>query len=550
MQDLPLRQKLIIMVGVMLGLFFSALLQTSVTTATPHIVASLGGLDLFSWVFTIYILTSTVSIPIFGKLSDIYGRKLLYLASLVVFIAGSAMAGAAQDMPQLIAFRAIQGLGAGGISAIAFTIVGDIFAPQERGRWEGIVAGTFGVSSVVGPLVGGYIADNWSWRWVFYINLPVGVFAFGVIWAVLPQVKGIARGSIDYLGTASLVGSVSPLLLALLWGGTEYPWSSPVIIGLFVASAAILIVFVMTQARVEEPILPLELFANGLFSVSMVATFLTGAAMFALTAYLPLFVQAVIGLSATNSGLVVMPLMIGLVTGAIISGAVMTRTGRYKFLLVGGTAILTVGLYLTSRMDADASQAEAVRNMVICGIGIGPTAPLFLIIVQNALPHRYLGVATSSVQFFRQMGGTIGVAVMGTVLNNRIASELDGALPPAVREANAPPLRDALEQPELLLNDGAATQVGQMFAQFGDDASTLFDQSIEALRVSLANSLETVFLIGLGAAALSFITTVILREIPLRTTEEIMEELRAEGAAPEVAGPAVPAEGGAEPTPS
>lgn len=547
MQDLPIRQKLIIMVGVMLGLFFSALSQTTVTTAMPRIVADLGGLDLFSWVFTTYILTSTIAIPIFGKLSDIYGRKLLYLGSMLVFILGSALAGLSQNMEQLIAFRTIQGIGGGGMMAIAFTIIGDIFSPQERGKWEGIVAGTFGVSSVLGPLVGGYITDHWSWQWVFYVNLPMGAIAFGVLWAVLPWSRGTVRPSVDFAGALALVGALSPLLLALLWGGVEYDWSSPMIASLFVASAALTIVFLWAETRADEPIIPLELFRHRLFSVSMAAVFLTGGAMFALTAYLPLFVQAVVGLSATNSGLVIMPLMMGLVVTAIGSGAMLSRTGHYKLMLLAGTTILTIGMFLTTRMDADATRGETVRNMIIAGIGLGPTMPLFLIVVQNALPHRYLGVATSSVQFFRQMGGTIGVAVMGTVLNNRLASELEGALPAPVREAD-PRLVDALEDPQVLLNDGAAGFVRTLFEPFGDAADGLYVQSIEAVRVSLADALETVFWIGLVASALSVLATLILREIPLRTTTEIMAELAAEE--PGHPEPAVPSfVEGAEPSP-
>lgn len=524
MQDLPIRQKLVIMAGVMLGLFFSSLSETTVTTAMPRIVADLGGLDRFSWVFITYILTSTIGIPIFGKLSDIYGRKSLYLGSMLVFMAGSALAGLSQNMEQLIAFRTLQGLGGGGIMAIGFTIIGDIFSPQERGRWEGIVAGTFGISIVVGPLVGGYITDHFSWAWVFYVNLPMGAIALGVLWFILPSARGTTRPAVDYMGAAALIGALSPTLLALLWGGVEYDWSSPVIIGLFVAGASLTAVFLWAENRAAEPIIPLELFGGRVFAVSMVAVFLSGAAMFSLTAYLPLFMQAVVGLSATNSGLVIMPLMLGLIVTAIGSGALLSQTGRYKAPLLVGMAVLSLGLYLTTRMGPDASRFETVRNMFIAGVGLGPSMPLFLIVVQNSLPHRYLGVGTSSVQFFRQMGGLIGVAITGTVLNNRLSSELETALPQAVREGD-PALVERLGDPQVLLNDQAAGFVRQLFAPFGEGADALFAQSMEAVRVSLAESLTTVFWFAFVAAVLAFLAVIVLPEIALRTSGDILEEL-------------------------
>ncbi|HWO93988.1 MAG TPA: MDR family MFS transporter, partial [Dehalococcoidia bacterium] len=455
MQNLPARQKVVIMAGVLLGLFFSSMNQTVVSTAMPRIIASLGGIDLYSWVFTSFMLTSTTTIPIFGKLSDIYGRKPLYLGGMVVFSIGSVLAGLSQDMTQLIVFRAIQGLGSGGMMAISFTIIGDIFSPAERGKWQGLNSSVFGLSSVIGPLIGGYITDNLSWNWVFYVNLPFGALAFAVIWFGLPWQRNPVKRPVDYFGVMALVGGLVPMLLAFVWGGTEYAWSSPTILGLLAGSASMLIVFVIVEHRAEEPIMPLFLFRHRMFTVSVLATFVAGIAMFATITYMPLFIQGVNSESATRSGIVMMPLMVSMMTASTLTGQIMSRTGKYLIPALVGTVIMGFGIFLASQMDVNSSNGEAMRNMVIIGLGLGPTMPVFIIAVQNAMPYRYMGVVTSNVQFFRQIGGTMGVAIMGSVLNNRISTELDTRLPTEVQEQGSSELLGRLENPQVLLDDSA-----------------------------------------------------------------------------------------------
>ncbi len=525
MQDLPGRQKAIVMAGVMLGLFTSSMNQTVVSTAIPRIVASLGGIGLLSWVFTAFMLASTTTIPIFGKLSDIYGRKPFLLGGLVVFAIGSVASGLSQNMTQLIIFRAVQGLGSGGMMAVSFTVIGDLFSPAERGKWQGINSSVFGLSSVTGPLIGGYITDNLSWNWVFFVNLPFTALAFAVVWLGLPWKRAQGKQKIDYFGAMTLAAALSPMLLGLVWGGTEYAWDSPTIVGLFGFAAVMGGLFVLNESRTEEPIIPLSLFRHRMFAVSASVTFLSGVGMFAIISYMPLFVQGVIGTSATNSGVITMPLMLGLVTTSALSGQIMSRTGRYLLLALGGAALMTVGIFLASQMGPDASRGEAVRNMVIVGLGLGPTLPVFMIAVQNALPYRYMGVVTSNIQFFRMIGGTIGVAIMGSVLNNRLTSELGSNLPVRVQEQGDAALLSKLENPQILLDPSALERLESDFASFGADGAALFSQSVEAIRVSLANSLDTVFLIGAIVAAFSLAGTLLLKELPLRSKEDIAHEM-------------------------
>lgn len=525
MQDLPGRRKALIMSGVMLGMFVTSINQTVVSTAMPRVIASLGGLDLFSWVFTAYMLTSTTTIPIYGKLSDLFGRKNLYLFALSIFMLGSILGGLSQSMEQLIAFRAVQGLGFGGIMALSFTIIGDLFSPAERGRWQGLNSAVFGLSAVLGPLIGGYITDNLSWRWVFYVNVPFGIVAMFMLAAVLPRVTERSKASVDYRGAALLGAALVPLLLGLVWGGTEYEWGSPVIIGLFGISVAATIALLANERAADEPILPLELFRNRSVSVSAGATFLTGLAMFSVITYIPLFVQGVIGSSATRSGLVTMPLMLSMMTMSAVTGQIMSRTGRYLYMALAGTAVMAAGVFMMSRLGPDATNGQAQVAMVVIGLGLGPTMPIFLIAVQNAVPYRYMGVVTSNIQFFRQIGGTVGVAIMGSVLNNRLASDLSTSLPARVRDEGSPQLLDAVQNPQILLDEGATARVRVAFDQFGADGAALFTESFEAIRVALADALDTIFFLTTFAVIAGFLVTLLLREVPLRSRDEIMEEI-------------------------
>ncbi|HWZ20296.1 MAG TPA: MDR family MFS transporter, partial [Ktedonobacteraceae bacterium] len=407
-----------ILLGVILGMLLAALDQTIVGTALPHIVADLGGLDHYAWVVTAYLLASTVSIPIWGKLSDIYGRRTFFILGMVIFLIGSALAGTSQNMTQLIIYRGIQGVGAGAMMPIAMAIIGDIFSPAERGKWQGLIVAVFGLASIVGPTLGGWITDNWGWRWVFYVNMPVGVLAILTAGIVLPKIVIRRQHIIDYLGVVTLIAWTVPLLLAFSWAGTQYAWGSWQVIGSFIFAAVMLVTFVLVELRATEPIISPKLFKNSIFTISTIAMFLVSAGMFGAILYLPLFVQGVLGKSATNSGLVLTPLMLGFMFSSIVGGQLLSRTGRYKILAIIGFIVAAIGMFLLSRMTPATTQPELVRNMVVTGLGIGVMMSLFTIVVQNAFPYRQLGEVTASLTFFRSIGSTMGVAVMGTIMIN------------------------------------------------------------------------------------------------------------------------------------
>src|SRR5436305_251100 len=345
------RQRLVsILIGVLLGMLLASLDQTIVGTALPRIVANLGGLDHYAWVVTAYLLASTVSVPIYGKLSDIYGRRLFFITGMVIFLIGSALAGTSQNMTQLIIYRGIQGVGAGAMMPIAMAIIGDIFPPAERGKWQGLIVAVFGLASIVGPTLGGWITDNWGWRWVFYVNMPVGIVAILTAGFVMPKLVTRREHIIDYLGVVTLVAGAVPLLLAFSWAGTQYAWDSWQVILLFIIAAVMLTVFFLLELRNPEPIIGPRLFKNSIFLISVVSTFLVSAGMFGAILYLPLFVQGVLGNSATNSGYVLTPLMIGFMISSILGGQLLSRTGRYKILAICGFAVAALGMFLLSRM--------------------------------------------------------------------------------------------------------------------------------------------------------------------------------------------------------
>jgi EmrB/QacA subfamily drug resistance transporter len=506
-----------ILIGVILGMLLAALDQTVVGTALPRIVASLGGFNHYAWVVTAYLLASTVSIPLYGKLSDIYGRRIFFLGGMVIFLAGSALAGTSQDMTQLIIYRAIQGLGAGALMPIAQAIIGDIFPPAERGKWQGLIIAVFGLTTIIGPTLGGWITDNWGWRWVFYVNMPLGAIAILTAGFVLPRTVRRVRHTIDYFGAIMLVAGAVALLLAFSWAGTQYAWNSGQIIGLFIAAAVLLTLFFWLETRTAEPIITPRLFKNSIFLVSVIAMFLVSAGMFGAILYLPLFAQGVLGESATNSGFVLTPLMVGFMFSSIVGGQLLSRTGRYKVLAIIGFAVAAVGMFLLSRMAVTTTQGEVVRNMIITGLGIGVMMSLFTIIVQNAFPYRQLGEVTASLNFFRSIGSTIGVAVMGTIMTNAFQSNLQSNMPQALtRLAAARHLPLTQLNPQALLDPSQLGQLQHSFAVFGAQGLALFHQFIEAIRVSLSSAITNVFFLGFIIMLLGLFSVLFLREIPLR----------------------------------
>jgi EmrB/QacA subfamily drug resistance transporter len=415
---------MIVFGGVMLGLFLAALDQTIVATALPSIVADLNGTAHFSWVVTAYLLTSTVTVPLYGKLSDLIGRRTLFIFAISVFLVGSALSGLSQNMGQLILFRGIQGLGAGGIIPLALIVIGDLFSPRERGRYQGFTGAMFGLSSVIGPLLGGWLTDYVSWRWIFYVNLPVGAVALFVIVTTMHLPFTRREHKIDYLGAAVLTAAVVCLLLVATWGGVTYGWGSPAIIGLAIASAILFAVFVLVERRAAEPVLPLSLFRSPVFTISNIASLVIGAAMFGTIIYIPVFVQHVIQGSATNAGVVLIPLMLAVVGAVVLSGQIVTRTGRYKVFPILGSVLSLGGFWLLSRLTAEATSGQAAMAMILLGVGIGLMMQTYTLAVQNDAKREEMGVATATTQFSRSIGGTLGVAAFGTILAQRLANEM------------------------------------------------------------------------------------------------------------------------------
>jgi EmrB/QacA subfamily drug resistance transporter len=466
---------LAIYAGLMVTLLLAALDQTIVATALPRVVSDLGGLSSYSWVFTAYMLASTVTVPLYGKLGDIHGRRPLFLISIVIFLVGSALCGLAQNMPELVVFRAVQGLGAGGLFPLALATVGNIVPPRDRGRYQGLIGAVFAAASIIGPLVGGLIVDHTTWRWIFYVNLPVGGIALVVIYLTMPRRAEKREHSVDWTGGGILALGSCALLLGLVWGGREYPWLSGQVLGALAVAAALLAVFGWWERRVPEPVLPFDLMkASSTVTSSVLSMGLVGFAMFGTISFVPLFVQGVIGTSATDSGVVLTPLMLGAVTTSFLSGQWVSRSGRYKPNALVGPPVLMAGLLLLWRMDVHTTNGEAARNMIITGIGLGLMMQVFVLSVQNSVPSRHIGSGTALIQFSRSIGSTLGVTIMGVIVNQ--------GLPASVR----------------------GTQ--QVLHRLGPHA-----------RLSLSNALHPAFLAAALVSAVVFLLVVFgVKEVPLR----------------------------------
>jgi EmrB/QacA subfamily drug resistance transporter len=516
---------IMIMAGIMLAMLLSALDQTVVGTALPRVIADLNGLEHYAWVFTAYMLASTVTVPIYGKLSDVYGRRPFFLIGMVLFLLGSALSGTSQSMEQLIIYRAIQGLVAGAMMPITQSIVGDIFPPAQRGKWMGLMMAVFGLAAIVGPTAGGWITDNWGWRWIFYVNMPVGAIALLTVGLTLPSLGQRKEHRIDYLGAAILVAAAGPMLLAFSWAGSQYDWISVQVIGLLVFAAIMFVVFFLWEGRAAEPVITPGLFRNGIFSVSVLSSFLVSAGMFGAIMYLPLFVQGVLGQTATNSGAVLTPMMLGLMVTSIVSGQLMSRWGRYKILAIVGFTITCVGMFFLSRVGVGTGSTVVVWDMVILGLGMGVGMTLFTIVAQNAFPFRQIGEVTASLTFFRSIGGTVGVAILGSIMTNGFHSAFQSNLPQILKQTVPPDQLAQLDNPQVLLAPQVMEKLQASFAAYGAQGQAMFQQLVEAIRQSLATSIANVFAVGLVLMILATISCFFLKEIPLRKSHVETEEV-------------------------
>ncbi|MEG0259122.1 MAG: MDR family MFS transporter [Lysinibacillus sp.] len=530
MTHLSDKKKLTIMIAIITALFFAAINQTIIGIAMPRIIAKLGGMDYYSWAITIYLLTSTVASILVGKISDIYGRRPFLLLGIGVFMIGAILSGFATDIFQLISFRAIQGAGAGIIMSTVFTAVGDLYEPRERAKWSGVLSAVFGISSVAGPLMGGYIVDHLDWHWVFWIFLPLGVIAFILILLNFP--KGVKREgeSIDYWGSLFLTSTIVPLLLALSLAGdgpNKYAWGSWQILGLFAVTIVALLIFIWIQMKVKSPVLPLGLFKNSIFTVSNLVSFFLNAGMMGAIIYVPFFVQGVKGISPTLAGYVAMPMSIAMLVTSALSGHFISKTGKYKKMGIIGLLVMTIGISCLYFMTPSTPIYLLIMYLIVLGLGLGAAMPVFTLTVQNAVAPHQIGVATASSQLFRNLGGTIGIAVMGSIMSSSIAkkmTELAGTKgQQAIPVSTDPALAEKLalfNNPQNLLDQ---PKIEATLKSLPPDSQILFSQMLDMVQEALSYAITTTFLVGAIMAAMAVILACFLKEIPLRSGQKMSE---------------------------
>lgn len=520
MEQLSQKKKLTIMIALMAAMFFAAINQTIVSTAMPRIIAILGGIEYYTWVITIYMLTSTIATVLVGKLSDIYGRKPFLLVGIVLFIIGAFLCGTSTTVFQLITYRGIQGIGGGILMSATVTAVGDLFAPRERAKWTGLMMAIFGFSSVIGPTLGGFMVDHIAWKWIFWIFLPLGIIAFGMIWSMFPKTARKTTESIDYWGSLLLSMMLIALLLGFSWAGTKYDWGSPQIIGMFASAAVLLVLLILVERQAKSPVLPLSMFKNSIVTISNSVGFLMNAGMMGAMMYLPFFVQGVLGISPTNSGFVNMPMSIAMIFLSAMSGRWISKSGKYKRFALIGMPFMVAGMLMMAFMT---NVGVAVAAMIVFGIGLGISMPVFTLTVQNAVEPSQLGVATATATLFRNLGGTIGIAVMGTVMNSTLTSKLKDAVAAGqgpdlsqVDAATAEKLSSFLN-PQMLLDQ---PKLKELHATLPEQIQPLFTHIIEMVRSVLSDSLTVVFLFGMSLLIVAFVLVFFLKEIPLRSSDK------------------------------
>ncbi|MET7517863.1 MDR family MFS transporter [Streptomyces sp. NPDC005480] len=500
----------VVLMALMIAMLLAMLDNMIVGTAMPTIVGDLGGLEHLSWVVTAYTLATAASTPIWGKIGDMYGRKGAFLTSIVIFLIGSGLSGMAQDMNQLIAFRAIQGLGAGGLMVGVMAIIGDLIPPRERGKYQGMMAGVMALAMIGGPLVGGAITDNWGWRWSFYINLPLGLVALAMVTAVLHLPKKRSKGKIDYLGAALLTVGITSIVLVTTWGGSQYAWGSAVIMELAAIGVAALVGFLFVQTKAAEPIMPLHIFRSRNFTVMSLIGFVTGFVMFGAVLFLPLYQQTVQGANATNSGLLLLPMLLSMMVVSLVAGRVTTSTGKYKVFPLVGSVLMVAGLFLLAQMDTDTTRFTSGLYMAVLGAGMGCLMQITMLVAQNSVEMKDMGVASSSTTLFRTLGSSFGVAIMGALFNNRVQdvmAERAGAL------------------------GGKVTQESTQLTAEG--LAKLPAVARDAYQHAVSAGTHSAFLLGSIIAVVALIAAVFVKEVPLR------------GAGPAKAAPGSPKAAGA-----
>ncbi|MGP9693952.1 MDR family MFS transporter [Brachybacterium sp. AOP25-B2-12] len=510
-----------VFIGLMLGMFVASLSQTIVGPAMPRIVAELGGMEHYSWIATAAMLVSAVSVPIVGKLSDIFGRRWFYLGGIAIFMIGSILAGMSTNFWFLVFARAVQGLGMGTLLPLSQTIIGDIIPPRQRGKYQGLMGAVFGVTSVAGPLIGGVVTDGLGWRWLFYLTLPVGVVAFFVIYRFLHLPHTRRAVIIDYLGMATLTPGLVLGLLATSWGGTTYAWDSATIIGMYIATAVLLALFVVVELRATDPLLPIGMLARPIIGLSVLAAFAVSVAMFGAIIYIPVYAQGVMGVSATNSGAILIPLSVAMIVMSILAGLLISRVGRYKEILLAGLLVLIGGYWLLTRVSYGDSQWHLTLAMVVIGVGLGLSMQVYTLIVQNAVGTEQLGIATAAVQFFRNVGSTVGIAVLGTVMASRmqddIAAKMQGLSPQelaAMQGMEGSDLESAVLDPAKL--------------------SQLPDAVAEAIRAGMGDAMHDVFATALPFVIAALVLSLFIRQLPLRSTLQATEPATSTGSIPAI----------------
>jgi len=514
-ETLDQRQKTLLIGSLLVSLFVGAIDQTVVSTAMPRIVSELGGFGLLSWVFTSYMLSSTVVVPLVGRLSDTFGRKWFIIGGVVIFQAGSIACGAAPNIVMLILARGLQGVGGGAIMASVFATVGDIFPPIERGRYIGIFTGTFSLASILGPTVGGLITDNLGWRWVFFINIPFGLIAMPAVWMNLPARRAPTAVKIDWLGAFLLSAASVLFLLALVWADRKYDWGSREIVGLIGISLALLAGFIYQETRHSSPMVPLHLFKNRVFLMSNLTGMAVGIGMFGSITYLPTFVQTALGASATASGVVTTPNALGMLVASVIGGQIIARTGLYKWQTVAGAVIFLVAIGLLTTLGVGMPRWHVSAFMVVLGAGTGLVMPTQSLVVQNAVPYEYLGVASSSSQFFRQIGGVFGTAVFGTILTTSYHGAFDRQVPAVVQDAIPPPILQHFDDPTLQL-DRRTFAVVQRQVLALPDGERLLAEATTGQKEAVAVAVTHIFKVALIVAGLCLVLTLFIPELPLR----------------------------------